>query len=150
VDLEREIKAGAERLAATSDPAYVARARAGAARLAPIDVAAGDVRGALALVSQHVEIDPVVPVRANRREVEWAKTALRRGLVWYGRWLAQQTTLLGQAVVRLGTATAERLEQIEADGSALRASLAALEQRVAELEGADHDAEPAGRRGRRR
>lgn len=138
--LDDELDAAAQRLetAPGVDAAYLHKARESARRLAPIDLARGDVRGALGLVEQQVEIDPIAPVASNQPGMTWVKRGLQRVLGWYGRWLAHQVTALARAVARFATATAERLEMVEARAveheRVTRDELDDLAARVAALE----------------
>ena len=118
--------------------AFVARARAEAQRLSAFEVAPDDMRGALLLLEQRAQIDPVVPVASHRKPVGAVKSGLRRLMLWYVRYVADQVTVLGQAVSRFGTAVATRVEDLEAQTASDRrrydASLAALDERVSRLE----------------
>jgi hypothetical protein len=130
LDDELATRAAALEAGAPDGASSPQRARAAAARLAPVELAPGDLRGALSIVAEHAEIDANVPVAATRREVTFVKRFLRKLLGWYVRWLANQVTLLGRALVRFGTATAERFDAVERDVDDLSARVAALEAKV--------------------
>jgi hypothetical protein len=142
--LDDELRAAAADLetktSATSPDAgdYLRLARAGTARFTPVELAPGDVRGALTLLHEHIEVDALVPVASTRREVALVKRLLRKLLSWYVGWLAQQVTLLGRAVARFGQAVIERLEQhdrrLDETERTHRRDHDTLAARVAELE----------------
>ena len=135
-----EIAAAASARAAAPDypAAFVAQARAAASRLSAVEVAPDDIRATLLLLEQRVDIDPVVPVASSRQPVWVVKTLLRKLMLWYMRYLADQVTVAGQAVTRFGAAVAARVEQLEAQSEADRRrhdqSIADLDARVRRLE----------------
>jgi len=61
--------------------------------------------------SSFINID--VPVTASRREYTYLKTALKRGMGWYLRHVAEQVSVLGYATARSLRAVTARLEDIE-------------------------------------
>lgn len=124
--------------APTFPAAYVARVRQGVRRLDPFPPVPLDVPQALALVTQESRIDIDVPLRTRRRGAKMAKVAVKRMTAFYLRYLADQVGDLGQALVHMGTALAERVEEVESGVAEARAAteveLAALARRVAALE----------------
>src|SRR3954453_9940030 len=110
-----EIAAAASARVASPDypAAFVDRARAEVQRLGAFEVAPDDMRGALLLLEQQVAIDPVVPVASHRKPVGATKTVLRKLMLWYMRYVADQVTVAGQAVTRFGGAVAARVERLE-------------------------------------
>jgi hypothetical protein len=140
-----DIAAAASARAATPDypAAFVARARTEVQRLGAFEVAADDMRGALLLLEQQVAIDPVVPVASHRQPVGATKTVLRKLMLWYMRYVADQVTVVGQAVTRFGGAVAARVEELEAQTAGDRRrydqSLAELDARLRRLEQGSSD-----------
>jgi hypothetical protein len=61
--------------------------------------------------SSFISID--VPVTASRREYTYMKTALKRGMAWYMRHVADQVAALGYATARTLRAITVRIEDIE-------------------------------------
>ena len=102
--------------------------------------AAGDdpVRQAALLLEYQAAVDIEAPVRDPRRSRRLVKGVIRKLIGWYIRFLGDQINVVGRTAARLGLATAERLERLDADHAALRAEvngeLARLRARVAELE----------------
>ena len=138
--LAEEVRADAERLA--EEPgfpaAYLARARAAAARLAVTEGVQDDVRNAALLLEQQAEIDVEVPVASRTLPQRLVKQVVRKLVGWYVRFLGHQVEILGQATSRFALVVAERLDRIEAaqgaEREAMAAELAALKARIAELE----------------
>ncbi|HWD09133.1 MAG TPA: hypothetical protein VHA57_08570 [Actinomycetota bacterium] len=118
--------------------AYITRVRAAVRRLDPLPPFPLDVPQALALVNQQSRVDVDVPLRTRRRGAKAAKIAIKRLTAFYVSYLANQVGDLGQALVHLGTALADRVEGVEEQlGSLSRstdASVADLARRVADLE----------------
>lgn len=139
-DLERAV---GELEAGPSFPAaYAARVREAVRRLDPFPPTPLGVPQALALVTHQARIDVDVPLRTRRRGARTAKIAIKRATAWYLRYLADQVGDLGQAMVHLGIALADRVEAVqvqlgetraatEADIELLRGRIAALEQAAA-------------------
>ena len=140
IALADEVGAEARRLAAEPrfPAAYVARARATAARLGVTEGDRDDVRTAALLLEQQAVIEIDAPIASRALPQRLVKLLVRKLVGWYVRFLGHQVGILGQATARLGLAVAERLDGIEAAQSAERdamaAEIAALKARVAELE----------------
>ncbi len=84
------------------------------ARLAPAG-AAGDDLGALIEAAERASfVDVDVPTASNAPGVHYVKKALRKGMAWYLRYLAQQVQSLGHATTRALRALDDRVEQLEA------------------------------------
>ena len=122
---------------------YAARVRAAVRRLDPLPPDPLNVSQALSKVSHQARIDVDAPLRSRRPGARVAKVAVKRATAWYLRYVADQVGDLGQAMVAMGVALAQRLEAVqaqmgdtraatEAEIELLRARVAALEARVAE------------------
>jgi hypothetical protein len=135
-----EVQAEAERVASQPDfpAAYVDRVRVAAARLGVAEDASDDVRNVVLLLEQQADIDANIPVSARTLPFRLVKQVVRKLIGWYVRVLVDQVRLLGQATSRLGLTVAQRLDRIEteqqAEHTALKAEIARLQARVAELE----------------
>ena len=127
-DVVAEIQAAAARAEATPDP-YLEQVRTAAARLAAGAGGATDVRSAALLLEHQASIDVDVPTASRIPPVALLKTVVKKLTVWYFRFVGQQVTLQGQAAARLGTATAARIEELEAEVAGLKARVAELESR---------------------
>lgn len=114
--------------------AYVARVRAAVRRLDPFPPMPMDIPQALALVTQEARIDVDVPLRTRRRGARMAKLAVKRVTAFYLAYVAEQVGDLGQALVHLGSALADRVDGVEAGLSSAQAELADLRRRLAALE----------------
>ncbi|MDQ1395027.1 MAG: hypothetical protein QOG64_286 [Acidimicrobiaceae bacterium] len=113
--LSAEIEAAARELEATSrfPASYVTRVRAATARLTAVEVAADDMRSALAVLEQHLPIDVDVPVSSSQPAMALLKKIVRKLTIFYMRYTGQQVTLMGQAAVRWGEAVTQRVERAE-------------------------------------
>ena len=132
-DLAAEI-AEAARWRDGDDPAYLAKIRRATRRLAVSDDEADDARAALLAIEDAVRIDVDEPTISRRREAAIVKLAIKRLTAWYLRYVGDQITLLGQAIVRFGTAVVNRTDRLEEAAAALRDDMAALTARVERLE----------------
>ena len=110
------------------------RIRLAAQRLAAVETRPDDVRAAVALVEEHAAVDPRAPIDTTNRAAAVAKRVVRKATLFAAHHLALQTSELGQATVRLGTAAASRIEQLEAELTGLRAEVADLRSEVQRLE----------------
>jgi hypothetical protein len=133
--------------AAPSFPAaYAARVREAVRRLDPFPPVPMDVPQALALVTHQARIDIDAPLRTRRRGAKAAKIAIKRATAWYLSYLADQVGDLGQALVHLGVALADRVEAVAAQLGETRAATEAeielLRARIAALEAAAVHAGP--------
>jgi hypothetical protein len=127
--------ADAARQRSGADADYLEAVRASLARLATPDVRGDDVRGALASVERHADVDPDPPLVSRRLYARVSRTAFRRLTGWDLRYLGAQVTVLGHALVRFGTAMVERAEGLDATTAQLRDEVAALSARLERLEG---------------
>lgn len=116
-------------------PGYLDQVRQASGRLARHGSDFDHVRSLVADVNDAAQIDVEVPTRSRLRAGRVLKTAIKRLVGWYLRYLGDQVAQLGEAVVRLGDAVAERSETIEGRTKRLELDLATLEGRVARLEG---------------
>jgi hypothetical protein len=94
-----------------------------------------DAREALVDLGDVTVIDTDVPTVSPRRRVRFVKRQVKALIGWYLRYLAQQTTVLGQATARLGTALVDQADRLEGTTTGLAAELARLQERVERLEG---------------
>lgn len=123
----------ATRLAAIA-PGYLERARAAAGRLAVADGGSSDLRGAIQGVEDTAAIDVDVPTASRQPLVRIFKTAVRRAISWYLRYVGVQITAFGQAVSHLGGLLADRTEAVEIKTAELEARVSELAERVQRLE----------------
>ena len=128
-DLVAEIEAAAAAVEAAPDAptGYLAKARAAAARFAIGESGGADVRHAAMLLEHQATIDVDVPTGSRAAPAGLLKKVVKKLTLWYFRYVGHQVTLQGQAVARLGTVAAARIEELEAE-------VADLRRRVAELE----------------
>jgi len=92
------------------------------------------VASALADLADASTIDIEVPIASNRRAGRVLKLLIKKLTRWYLRYMAQQTTVLGQASVRLGTVLAEQADRLEDTTSGLANEVARLGERLDRLE----------------
>lgn len=125
----------AESSLSVADARYLAQIRGAMARIGrrsgPDE---SDVASALADLADAATIDIEVPTASNVRAGRVAKQVIKRLTRWYLRYLAHQTTVLGQAATRFGTAMAERTDRLEDTASGLTDELGRLRERVERLE----------------
>ena len=128
-DVRAEIEAAARAMQARPDfPAgYVDRVREHAARFALRTAAPGDIRAAITLLEEQTNLQALAPVEGRSRGVVAAKKVVRKAVFFTVHHLAEQMRALGWATASVGTAAAERIEQLEA-------RVLELEARVRELE----------------
>lgn len=110
--------------------AEVARIRRAAGRLDAVDVAPGDVTGALALVERRSAAGVVLPTGSRRSVKGLARWALARAGVWHAHQAASHLSLLGHATVGLGVAVRERIESLEAAVARQQAEIDDLRARL--------------------
>ena len=115
-------------------PGYLAHVRSAAARLAVSDREPSDIRAALLYVGDTATIDVDIPTASRRPEARYLKSAIKRLIGWYLRYVGQQVTAFGQAVTHLGTTVADRTEAVEARTADLESRVADLAGRVDRLE----------------
>ena len=135
---EIRAEARARETSAGFPAALAGRARAATAWMGSGDQAADGVRFAAQLLSRQANrhLEPPAVTRSGLRGL--VKRAIVAVVGWYGRFLCQHLSAVGQAFARVGTAVAERVERLESDQvrdhEAIRAELEGLRARVAHLE----------------
>ena len=113
----REIEAAAREAAAArpdfpSD--YVDRVHEQSARFALRTAAPDDIRAAVALLEEQTNVQALAPIDARNRGVAAAKKVVRKAVFFAVNHLTEQVRALGWAATSVGTAAAERIEQLEA------------------------------------
>lgn len=133
-DLLAEIEAAAHRAetAPGAPSGYLERVRSAAARFAPGGAGAADVRHAAMLLEHQAAIDVDVPTGSRTAPAALLKKVVKKLTLWYFRFVGQQVTLQGQAIARLGTAAAARIEALESEIAELRARVDELERPAAD------------------
>ena len=128
-ELADDIARAAAELAAAPDfpSARVARIRAAGARLSAREFRPDNLRHAAVLLERQATIDLDVQTAARLPGVSILKRVLKRLMIWYLRFLAQQISAFGQATSRLGVAVANRVDRLDADVADLQRRVAALE-----------------------
>lgn len=133
----------------SSNAAYLAQIRGALTRISRRaladdgDAEGGAVAAALEDVADAATIDVEVPTASNRQAGRAAKEGIKRLTRWYLRYLAQQTTVLGQATLRLGRALSAQADRTEDTVAGLVGEVGRLRERVERLEGGT---EESGRR----
>lgn len=117
-----------------TDAGYVAQVRDAVRRLGRRPAGDAALADALEDLGVVAAIDADIPVRSPRPLLRRVKQVVKALVGWYLRYLAAQTTALGQATVRLGSALAERIDGLDAADESLRVDVARLGRRVDELE----------------
>jgi hypothetical protein len=114
------------------DTDNVARARAAASALDPVEAADDEVGAAAGLLQHHAGAD----LRPAAGATTPGRRLVRRLVDWYLNFLVPPAAGLGQAAARMGRAVPERLDGIEARSmaarAAIRAEVAALRDRLEE------------------
>lgn len=133
-ELRREIAAAADdRSRSPGFPSErLARIRTAAARLAPDQARAGDLRQAALLLERQAVLDLEVPTASTVPGAGLVKLVLKKLMIWYLRFLGHQITSLGQATARFGLAVAARVDRVEADVEVLQERVSRLEASLAE------------------
>ena len=131
-----QIAAEARRLeeAGSVERSFIERARAVRSRMGVIELRPGDLHSALSLLEQYVTVDADVSTASNHAVFGVVKRLLKKTFAFYARYLGQQVTLLGEAVVQFGTTVSQRVEQLDGKLDSTQESLAELEARVRRLE----------------
>jgi hypothetical protein len=93
---------------------YVDRVHHQAARFALRTAAPGDIRAAIALLEEQTNVQALAPVDSRNRGVGAAKKVVRKAVFFAVHHLTEQMRALGWAATSVGTAAAERIEQLEA------------------------------------
>ena len=97
-------------------------------RLAPVELAPGDVRSALGVVAEHAAINPYADLTSRHPAITRMKLVTRKLTFFVAHNLAVQVTELAHALLVAGAATADRLELLEAENACLRRELDELRQ----------------------
>ncbi|HUI47263.1 MAG TPA: hypothetical protein VL119_01105 [Acidimicrobiia bacterium] len=128
-DERAEIEAAARQTAASASfpSAYLDQVYAERDRFVLRTAPTGDIRAAVALLEEQTNLDASAPLDSRNRGVTAAKQVVRKATFFAINHLAEQTRALGWASAAVGRATAERIEQLEADVRALEARVAALD-----------------------
>ncbi len=98
-------------------------------RLAPVDLAPGDVRAALAVVAEHATLNPYAAVTSRHPAIARLKLVTCKLTFFVAHSLAVQVTDLAHALLVAGAATADRLELLEEENARLRHDLDELRRR---------------------
>ena len=124
-----QIEAAARSAAARPDfpTEYVDRVHREAARFALRTAASDDIRAAVALLEEQTDVQAIAPIDARNRGVDAAKKVVRKAVFFAVNHLAEQVRALGWAATSVGTAAAERIEQLEARVLDLETRLARVE-----------------------
>jgi hypothetical protein len=130
-----EIEAAAESVIARPDfpTAYVDRVREQSDRFTLRTAATDDIRAALTLLEEQTNMQAIAPIEARNRGVGAAKKVVRKAVFFTVHHLTEQMRALGWATTSVGTAAAERIEQLEN-------RLHEVETRLARLESDPEDA----------
>lgn len=115
------------------DDLYLAKVRLSLSRLG---VPGPDVEGALAGLRAAARFDVDVPTASPRREVALVKTGVKRMSAWYLRYLADQLSGFGGALVNWADALAAKTQVLQSEVDEVAVRLGALEDRLARIEGA--------------
>lgn len=125
------VDAARQREAAPGFPsALAAKVRTATARLGATAVRPDDIRHASVLVEQAAAIDVQVPTASRLAPLALAKGLVKKAIFFYIRFLADQISLLGHAVARLGFSVAERVDGLDEEVAALRARVEDLERQA--------------------
>jgi hypothetical protein len=127
--VRKEIEAAARSVTARPDfpSEYVDRLREQSDRFALRTAAPDDIRAAVALLEEQTNMQALAPIDARNRGVVVAKKVVRKAVFFTVHHLTEQMRALGWAATSVGTAAAERIEQLEA-------RLREMEKRLARLE----------------
>ena len=106
---------------------YVDRVREQSDRFGLRTAAPDDIRAAVALLEEQTNVQAIAPIEARNRGVGAAKKVVRKAVFFTLHHLTEQMRALGWAATSVGTAAAERIEQLEA-------RLLEVETRLARLE----------------
>ena len=102
---------------------YVDRVHEQSARFALRTAAPDDIRAAVALLEEQTNVQAIAPIDARNRGVDAAKKVVRKAVFFAVNHLTEQVRALGWAATSVGTAAAERIEQLEARVLELEARL---------------------------
>ena len=99
-------------------------------RLAPIEVTPGDVRTALGMALKHATLNPHASVASRHPVITRLKLVVRKLTFFVAHDIAVQVTDLAHALLVAGSATADRLELLEAENARLRQAVEELQGRL--------------------
>ncbi len=99
-------------------------------RLAPVELAPGDVRSALGVVAEHATLNPYAALTSRHPTITRLKLVTRKLTFFVAHNLAVQVTELAHALLVAGAATADRLELLEVENARLRQELDELRARL--------------------
>ena len=99
-------------------------------RLAPVEVAPGDVRAALGLVLKHATLNPHASVASRHPAIAGLKRVVRKLTFFVAHDLSVQVSGLAHALIMAGSATADRLELLEAENVRLHQEIEDLQRRL--------------------
>ncbi len=124
-----EIEAAARSATARPDfpSEYLDRVREQSERFTLRTAAPDDIRAAVALLEEQTNVQAIAPIDARNRGVGAAKKIVRKAVFFTVHHLTEQMRALGWAATSVGTAAAERIEQLEARLHEVETRLARLE-----------------------
>jgi hypothetical protein len=124
-----EIEAAARQTITRSDfpNDYVDLVHEQGARFTLRTAAPGDIRAAIALLEEQTNVQALAPTDSRNRGVGAAKKVVRKAVFFTVHHLTEQMRALGWAATSVGTAAAERIEQLEARVHELEARLERLD-----------------------
>jgi len=127
--VREEIEAAARSATARPDfpSEYLERVREQSDRFALRTAAPDDIRAAIALLDEQTNVQAIAPIDARNRGVGAAKKVVRKAVFFTVHHLTEQMRALGWAATSVGTAEAERIEQLEARLHEVETRLARLE-----------------------
>lgn len=124
----------AERILEEGEPGYLARVRLNASRLGVGGQGPDLIRDSIDDLKDLVHIDIEPPTYASQPGRRALKNLIKRLTQWYIRYIATQVSALGEAMITLSQAVADRLDDLEGSNRKLEASVDELRHRVQALE----------------
>jgi hypothetical protein len=91
--------------------------------------APGDIRAAIALLEEQTNVQALAPTDSRHPGVATAKKIVRKAVFFAVHHLTEQMRALGWATTSVGTAAAERIEQLEVRVRELEARLERVDPR---------------------
>ena len=104
--------------------------RASLGEFLPVDLTPGDVRSALAMVARHATLNPYADLTSRHPAITRLKGATRKLTFFVAHNIAVQVTDLAHTLLVAGSATADRLELVEAENARLNKMVEALQRRL--------------------
>ncbi|MEJ7764178.1 MAG: hypothetical protein WKF86_01665 [Acidimicrobiales bacterium] len=98
-------------------------------RMAPVEIGPGDVRTALGGVITHATLNPYASVASRHPVISRLKLVVRKLTFFVAHDLTVQVSNLAHSLLVAGSATADRLELLEAENAHLRQEIQALQRR---------------------